>query len=75
MLGSCALGAAGVFSFGPAAARHPPFEDRIPDMPVVEGKHYAYTPAGRKKARAAAKRIGKKMKRGKRAGKKPRRLA
>ena len=53
----------------------PFFEDRIPDMPVVEGKHYAYTPAGRKKARAAAKRIGKKMKRGKRVGKKPRRLA
>jgi uncharacterized ParB-like nuclease family protein len=44
-------------------------------MPVVEGKHYAYTKAGRKKARAAAKRIGKKMKRAKRAGKKPRRLA
>ena len=75
MLDRCALGAASVFSFGPAEARPPFFEDRIPDMPVVEGKHYAYTPAGRKKARAAAKRIGKKIKRGKRAGKKPRRLA
>ena len=34
-------------------------------MPVVEKKHYPYTPAGKAKARAAAKRSGKKMTYGK----------
>jgi len=70
MLGMCALGAPG-WTGRPS---FPFLKIGIP-MPVVEGKHYAYTKAGRKKARAAAKRVGKKMKRGKRAGKKPRRLA
>ena len=30
-------------------------------MPIVGGKHYAYTPAGVKAANAAAKRQGKKV--------------
>jgi hypothetical protein len=39
-------------------------------MPTVGGKHFAYTKAGYKAARTAAKRLGKKIKTGKRAGKK-----
>jgi len=39
-------------------------------MPTVGKKQYAYTKAGYKKAGAAAKRTGKKMKRGKQGGKK-----
>ena len=30
-------------------------------MPMVNGRKYAYTPAGMKKAKAAAKKYGKKM--------------
>jgi hypothetical protein len=35
-------------------------------MPKVGGKHYAYTKAGMKKAKAAAKKTGKKVKYGSR---------
>ena len=39
-------------------------------MPTVGGKSYPYTKAGYKAARTAEKRLGKKRKMGKRAGKK-----
>ena len=35
------------------------------DMPMVNGKKYAYTAAGKKKAKAAAKKTGKKVSYGK----------
>jgi hypothetical protein len=34
-------------------------------MPMVNGKKYAYTEAGKKKAKAAAKKTGKKVSNGK----------